>query len=720
MIDRFKAIGRLLIGKNLTPEEAFLRGLPIDTFTSGSFPIHTAYENSAVAYACIRRIAVDAGNAPFLILTDKNDPESIVPDDHPISRLMAQPNPWYETNQFFDYIYTLLGYRGEFFITMDNPQQPTELIQFYDPRHWKEKVTNEKRLVGWDYNHETMQFSSLPTDIIHHKTTSIVNPFRGQSPLQAAASSVWTEIHGDNLTADIMARGGEQGLVYQTEQKLLPTQEEELQASLRSRRTAKARVANDTLLTGGMTILDQKFTGFDYALFDRMGPAEQKIIQVYGLSPSLIGRDDEPNYATFMGRLRIYWRQTLLPMMTAVESTFDEFLQPFGVYFRYDRANIAGLQEDLKEQAQIALILNRGGIPWDVINERLKLGLDTDNIPGSDDIMVQGSLVPLSKLIDEYDNPPAPEPAPIPQEPQGEADKAKADNEKDETPDNGLKHPAYEVLLARSKDISTLIARNRKLAGLERAVASSWRALCLKYKKMGEREMDTAISDNHTAEAAALQFQDRFADSMTIDFAEQNVENIMPRSVQATGEGEVSIEQLTKRLTADEIKQFSKEPADLLSAQSLKFIQDRENLVNGMGSNLFDRMMADVMQIVSDEGEVSELAGSVRNSFNVEVNRAVTIGRTEIGTAFNVGRHNNMQEQGYAHHEWITNIDEFTRDEPGNDHKNSDGEVRKIGSGELFPSGLAFPQDPTGRPEQVINCRCLTIPITQEQYDERS
>ena len=722
MISRFKAIGKLLIGKTLTPEEAFLRGLPMDSFLGGTGSIASAYENSAIAFACIRRISVDAGNAPYLLLTDKDDPESAIPDDHPISRLFRQPNPWFEKNQFMEYIYTLLNLRGEFFLTFDNPTSPTEIIQFWDPLFWKASVTSDMRLVGWKYLHQTVSFTVMPSDLIHHKLTNIRDPFRGQSPLKAAGSALWTEMDGDNLTASIMARGGEQGIVYTTDEKLLPTQEDELQAALRARRAARATVANDTLLTGGMSILDPKFTGFDYQLFDRMGPAEQKIIQAYGLSPSLIGRDDEPNYATFMGRLRIYWRQTLLPMMTSVESTFDEFLNPFGVYFRYDRANIAGLQEDLKELSQIALILNRGGIPWDVINDRLKLGLDTKKIPGSDEIMVPGTVVPLSRLLEEFDNPPEPAPAPVPPpvEPEDdpEANPPPEDNEDDTEDGKRLRLPDYETVVARSKDISTLIARTRKLAGLERAVTSAWRKLNLKYKDLAVKEMEKAIAENHTIEGAVLQFADRFEPLMVGDFSDKAVEDILPRSIQAAGEGEVSIEQLVKRLTDIEIKQFSKEPADLMSAKSIEFIRDRERLVKGMGPRLFNRMMTDIEELVRHEGEVGEVAGAVRNmvsrTFSASVSRAVTIGRTEIGTAFNVGRFNNMQEQGYGHHEWITNIDEFTRE----DHADSDGEVRKVG--DLFPSGLDYPQSPMGDAGQVINCRCLTIPLTEEQYEERS
>ena len=45
-----------------------------------------------------------------------------------------------------------------------------------------------------------------------------------------------------------------------------------------------------------------------------------------------------------------------------------------------------------------------------------------------------------------------------------------------------------------------------------------------------------------------------------------------------------------------------------------------------------------------EEGELSDIASVVRHVFNVSLNRAATIARTEVGTAFNVGRMNNMME----------------------------------------------------------------------------
>jgi uncharacterized protein with gpF-like domain len=89
-------------------------------------------------------------------------------------------------------------------------------------------------------------------------------------------------------------------------------------------------------------------------------------------------------------------------------------------------------------------------------------------------------------------------------------------------------------------------------------------------------------------------------------------------------------------------------------------------------------------------------------------NRAVTIARTEIGTAYSVSRDAEMKAQGFDRHQWLTAGDDLVRDGEFS-HTSCDNEVRMIG--ELFPCGLAFPMAPGGEAGNVINCRCETIPL---------
>jgi len=84
--------------------------------------------------------------------------------------------------------------------------------------------------------------------------------------------------------------------------------------------------------------------------------------------------------------------------------------------------------------------------------------------------------------------------------------------------------------------------------------------------------------------------------------------------------------------------------------------------------------------------------------------RARVIARTETHGAANYGAYGAAEETGLVlRKEWIAAEDERTRD----DHADMDGTV--IGKDDLFDFGgysLAYPGDPSGPAEGIINCRC--------------
>ena len=131
--------------------------------------------------------------------------------------------------------------------------------------------------------------------------------------------------------------------------------------------------------------------------------------------------------------------------------------------------------------------------------------------------------------------------------------------------------------------------------------------------------------------------------------------------------------------------------------------------------DLFNDVLAAAVEAVRSGNEGDDLVKVVAERFGSGpggLTRAVTIARTEIGSAYSVARNAEMTGQGFTRHQWLTASDEQVRDgsEPGEfDHSKCDGEVRDVG--ELFSCGLEFPMAPGGEAGNVINCRCETIPL---------
>lgn len=104
---------------------------------------------------------------------------------------------------------------------------------------------------------------------------------------------------------------------------------------------------------------------------------------------------------------------------------------------------------------------------------------------------------------------------------------------------------------------------------------------------------------------------------------------------------------------------------------------------------------------------VDETADVIREEFNIAQNRTPTIVRTEMGNAINYSRVEGFEDVGITFHEWLSSQDALVRET----HR-LDGEIVQIG--QTFSNGLRWPNDPNGPPEEVINCRCITLPVFEE------
>jgi len=92
--------------------------------------------------------------------------------------------------------------------------------------------------------------------------------------------------------------------------------------------------------------------------------------------------------------------------------------------------------------------------------------------------------------------------------------------------------------------------------------------------------------------------------------------------------------------------------------------------------------------------------------------RATTIARTETTGAMNFGSYATYKTEGVGKKEWVATMDDRTRD----DHIDADGQV--VGIDDPFDVGgdqLMYPGDPGGDPGEVVNCRCTTSPIVEDE-----
>jgi HK97 family phage portal protein len=668
----------------------------------GGGSVQAAYENSDTAYACIRRKAQDISSAPLLFLANPDNTARDVQPNHPIRKLWERPNRHFSREQVIQFFVTFMELRGEAFLTFDDPERPTTISPHLDPLYWRFDKANDGSPMLW-HMHNEAQFSRLmPSEILHHRYVCPSDPYRGQSPLRSAANKYAISTGGDALQKSIIERGGERGILYKVPEAFSASQRDQTLAALRGRRQNKNAVGSDSLLPNGVEVVDPRFIEDDYDILAALPRSEDGICNVFGVPASLLsGKDD--NYATFKGRQKVYWANTLVPAIRGIESAFDDFFgRNFGVFIRFDLARIEALKDNLGDQVTIAAALKSAGWPWAAIEDLLKIGTPLALIPEAKTVLVSAMLAPADKLIEEWNQPPAPAPEPAPAPPPTPAPSGsdgKGEPRHIVRDVSGL--PLTNTLIRkRALDARETIGRTRRMAKLERELKTGWRSLLSTWKGKAVRAVSAAGGDVSRIEQSLRDMQPQLGKAM--------VDLVSPSHLAAAREGMTSILLITGKVDFGDQQIVRDAKVPELSPEAREWVLRRQNMISGMADDLFGKIIGQVGAAVVDGTEPSAIAGLVADAFDMRVSRAVTIARTEVGTAYNVSRYAEMGEQGFEQHEWMTAEDELVREE----HADCDGEVRAIG--EPFPCGLSYPMEDGADAGNTVNCRCQTLPVVKE------
>ena len=119
------------------------------------------------------------------------------------------------------------------------------------------------------------------------------------------------------------------------------------------------------------------------------------------------------------------------------------------------------------------------------------------------------------------------------------------------------------------------------------------------------------------------------------------------------------------------------------------------------------KITAQVSRGISTGMSFQQVAQQLASYTNIGYNNAVRIARTEghrIQVQGGMDACYKAKDMGAdVVKQWDSTLDKRTRDS----HQQVDGEIRELD--EKFSNGLMFPGDPSGRPEEVINCRCALL-----------
>ena len=157
------------------------------------------------------------------------------------------------------------------------------------------------------------------------------------------------------------------------------------------------------------------------------------------------------------------------------------------------------------------------------------------------------------------------------------------------------------------------------------------------------------------------------------------------------------------------------DPWKIPAQDTLDMIFNRKNLIRGVSDDIFSEIKSEIAIGLTKGESIAQISKRITKAFDdITSTRAELIAETETGAAYNYASYLASKRVGVRYKQWIhSNVPKVPRP----DHLAIDGLIIPID--EAYPVGdppLMYPHDPDGAAADVINCYCISIPVTEEEY----
>lgn len=637
-------------------------GLP--TRLSEPFRQHPTVHRILVVFA--RNVA----RLPFELFRKGTDE---VVTDHPLLKVLAAPCPSLRGTQLWEKTELDLEHYGNalwwYSSTGARPASGVgkipEEIRVVDPRRVR-LIRNElgdiERYEAWVGRRRLV----LQRDeVAHFQFASPYDCAWGASWVDAARSEFETDFVAQRWNKGWFSRGAEPSVALVPTGNDVVIQDEDverLRAQWMEKHGGVGRAHNVTVLPSGLKL--EKFgighREMDFAALRRQ--SRENTLSAAGMPPALASILEFANYANMQPQLRMFFELELMPRLALIESVVQaDLLDRFGLDLegRFRREAIQALLEDLNVKANVAVKFHAIGVPLTLINDRLELGFDLEGVEGAD--VPKPAPAQLPALFSAEDLPA-----------QTRSALAGGERARAELWKNIVRTVSGAVTRTEARLVRFLGRLQREVEGKVRTQARIERALTDR-----ERDINALLFELDEAVKAAN-------------------EALEPGWMEAVEAGRDTV----SRQVGIEVQFALLDPQveQLLLARRIRIVEATS------------RMREDLRTEISAGLELGEpedlIMDRVQNHFGGLRINARTIARTEVHSAFSHARVIAMDRAGVERHVWLSSRDARVRD----DHRMQDNGA-PIPVGDVFPEvGLRFPLDPAGPPEQVINCRCVTVP----------
>lgn len=648
--------------------------------------VNEGFKASVWVFAAINKKAKAAASVPWYVYRKNTAGEFERLPTHPLQTLIDKPNPFTSRNNMIERLIMQLDLAGNsLFHMVKVGNTPVELWSI-GPDGLRPVPDERDFIKNYEFKMaKNGRKVSIPTDeVLHVMYVDPSNPYWGIAPLMVAAKTVDTDIEAVSWNKVALQNRAVTDGAFVTDQPLTDTQYNSLRSQVREQHQGAANARAPWVLGGGARWQQMSLSPADMDFIEGRKMTREEIAAVFQVPPPLLGILDKANYSNMQEARRVFWLDTVIPLLDDLKEAFNRALTPYfgeDIELDYDISGVEALQENVSEKIKSAKELWSMGVPFNQINQRLDLGID--EIEGGDTGYLPLNLVPanLANVVRDGRG------GVIDLNTGGQTEE-KSIKKKRGRRFKGFQIETDEEKAAYYKAIETERApwdETMKRAALERleadrkAIISAW--------KQSEGDLETTLQaiDSDAWEA----FYTRFYQSIIREFAKETYSGIKYYFPSENKEGE--------SIGWDPITGAILDYIFDASAQKVTYVTDyTKELTKGIIYTGRDN--GDTLDMIARDLSLS------LEEYNLQ--RAYTIAITEVGAASSygsyIGAQSASEEVGPLTKEWVSSGDERVRES----HQYLNGQIVPLSK--LFSNGLEYPGDMLrGKAEEVIRCRCV-------------
>ncbi len=608
----------------------------------------------------------------------------------------AKPNQWQRGSEFWSQVMVLCTVFGGAAIWKRaangqhwTPGVPPTIIEAHPICNVQTVVTNRNQLTGYKLSAYGDTFDLATNELILIPELVVDNPLKPTGPGQTLLGTVALAAAADAWAQGFFANGAVPSIVMLLREKITDAQRQSYRKELEDQHSGIRRAGRPMVLSGvesvqiPNTVKDRDFSGL-------VDTVRDTVAGVMGVPKILMGETDGYNRATATVAEATMWRHDVLPRLNKWAAIITDDLLTWGsaasgLTASFDVSEVPALGQERIDQTEVGRHWWDMGLPLDLVSERLGLGLPhaegTDLPWGGRDMAgaVESSAPSTSS------------------EP-----KAKPTAEDDE-----------DVDVPESDDVE----RGAR-GGL--AVRSAPKGYVTGWERQVRTPTERAIND--TLSAHFFEVRKDVIAALDEISSERGPGITMAKAAKLWAKQAQWDEKLVKRLIPEWFRGASRALAflrqsigdhkilDPYSNESIRAAMEAKGIkVTKINRTTRDDLRATIAAGLEKDETVEQIAKRVRKVMNTTKGRARTIAITETAQSTHIATMTAYSALGIKRHQWVAEQDSRTRDS----HDRVDGQVRRVGA--KFTNGLLMPGDPSGPAHEIINCRCTTVAVQEDE-----